>query len=143
MRSSVVLPQPFGAHDAEPLAARQVEAQVLEQELVAVALGQVFGVEHVVAGAGHLAERDVRAAHLRRLFAPVDLVERLHPRLRLLGELPVVRPADVLLLLLDVLLLRSNSFSSRSYFSSRSRTYCLKLPGKLVIFRCAARTSCS
>ena len=59
--------------------------------------------EHDVAGAGHLAEPDVRPAHPRRLLQPLHLLERLGPRLGLLGELPVVHPADVLLLLLDVL----------------------------------------
>ncbi len=41
----------------------------------------------------------------RRLLEAFEPIQRLHARLCLLGELAVVGPADVLLLLLDVLAL--------------------------------------
>ena len=93
-------------HDAEPLAARQVEAQVLEQRLVVRSCDRSSTCEHDVAGAPHLAEVHVRRLDLRRPLEALDLVELLLPRRGLLVQLAVVDAADVLLLLLDVLLLR-------------------------------------
>ena len=51
MRNSVVLPAPFGADDADDAAARQLEVEVLDQQVVAVALAQVLGLDHDVAEA--------------------------------------------------------------------------------------------
>ena len=63
--------------------------------------------EDDVAGARDLAEVHAAApSTCVGCLDALDLVERLLPRLRLLGELAVVDAADVLLLLLDVLLLR-------------------------------------
>ena len=83
----------------------QREAQILEQRPI-VGLAQILDVQHHVAAAAHLAEVHVRRLDQGRPFQPLDLVDGLLPRRRLLVQLAVMDAADVLLLLLDVLALR-------------------------------------
>src|SRR5262245_40943774 len=72
------------AHDAESLSARQIKTQILEENLLAVTLRQVFDVEDDIAGARHFTEADVRPADFRWLLQPFEFLERLRTRLSLL-----------------------------------------------------------
>ncbi len=93
-----------GTHDAHAPAARQAEAQVGKQRPV-VGLGQAAYLKHHVAGAAHPAEVHLRRLDLLGALDAFESVEGFLARVGLLVELAVVDPADVLLLLLDVLLL--------------------------------------
>ena len=80
--------------------------------------------------------RDLAEVHVRRRrpcvgrLDPLDLVERLRPRLRLLGQLAVVHAADVLFLLLDVLLLRLARLQLPARSVPRAAAqYCVEVAG--------------
>jgi hypothetical protein len=64
MRKSVVLPAPLGPDDADDAAARQAEAEVVDQQPVAVALLQLLGDHHLVAEPRTVGDHDLGAAEL-------------------------------------------------------------------------------
>ncbi len=60
MRNSVVLPAPFGADDADDAARRQREREVFDEQLVAVALGELLGLDDEVAEPRPGRDRDLQ-----------------------------------------------------------------------------------
>ena len=57
----MVLPAPFGADHADDAAGRQREAEIVDQQAIAVALAQVRGLDHHVAEARTGRDRDLDA----------------------------------------------------------------------------------
>src|SRR5438093_2272202 len=85
MRKSVVLPAPFGPINADDPAARQDEADLVHEEVLAVRLAHPLRLDHQVAEAGAGRDGDAHRplAPVRRLVRREQLLVARQPRLAL------------------------------------------------------------
>ena len=70
MRSSVVLPEPFGPGQADAVPLLDVPGHVLEEDALAVALGEALDVDHCGRGCQLRNSRQALLEHLAVLRAP-------------------------------------------------------------------------